>query len=63
MNMNTPTEEEIKAWWAEFEIELAKMTIPCVPMSEVKQEIRPPEPKSKISFGDNQFMIADKKDD
>jgi len=33
MSMNI-SEEEIKAWWDEFERELAKMVIPCVPMPE-----------------------------
>ena len=29
MSMNS---EEVAAWWDEFERELAKMTVPCVPM-------------------------------
>jgi len=31
MSMNI-SEEEIKAWWDEFERELANMVKPCVPM-------------------------------
>ena len=31
MSMNL-TENEIKAWWDEFEAELSKMVKPCVPM-------------------------------
>jgi hypothetical protein len=28
------TKEEVKAWWDEFERELGKMVMPCVPMPE-----------------------------
>lgn len=49
MSMNTPTEQEIKEWWEEFEREFAKMTVPCVPMPEP-----PPEPEM-LDFGATPF--------
>lgn len=42
MNIN---EEEIKAWWDEFEKELAKMTVPCVPMPPPRLEEVARQPK------------------
>ena len=44
MSMNL-SEDEIKAWWNEFENELSKMTIPCVPMPPTRLEDTPRKPK------------------